>query len=70
MLALLRKLLHRSTAADLGEWRKCTRVLPVRLINGDISKPDGQIWRRWQHGLWQYRQDEETLDEHIERQAW
>lgn len=49
--------------ADVTVWHKWSTTLPVRLINGRLSSPVGQLWRRQTSSGWEYQQDAETEDE-------
>lgn len=53
---------------DESLWHKCWLILPRLLINGKLSLGPGQVWRRKVNGKWQYRQDEETDEEFLDRQ--
>lgn len=55
-----------------GEWHKYTPWFFVRLSNGKLSHAMGQVWRRWKAGAmsWEYRQDPETAEDMLERQAY
>lgn len=49
--------------ADTSVWHKWATTLPVRLTNGRLSSPVGQLWRRKTAAGWEYQQDAETEDE-------
>jgi len=49
-------------------WHKVNPIFPHRMIDGQWTYPAGQVWRRKFHGKWQYKQDEETEADAIERQ--
>lgn len=59
----------RGASAEIGMWEKTSKFFPVRLINGEWSWDDGQLWRRRSPDGWQYTQDEPTWEER-EAQAW
>ncbi len=49
-------------------WHPVSPVLPVRLTDGKLNGPGGQIWRRrTRAGEWEYRQDEEDPEEFWDR---
>lgn len=50
-------------------WHECNPFIPVKTIDGKWTLSPGKIWRRKRpDGKWEYRQDEETFDEWIDRQ--
>jgi hypothetical protein len=55
---------------DKKIWQKCFINFPRRDINGAIIWPSlAQTWRRQVDGKWEYRQDEESLDDWLDRQV-
>jgi len=55
---------------DKTIWHKCaTPLWPRRLIDGTWSTPFGQAWRRRRNDRWEYRQDDETVEDFCLR-AW
>lgn len=69
LLGLLSQLLRRLFAlpfVDETEWHKCSRIPLFVTLEG--RNPTGQRWRRKRDGKWEYRQDEETLDDFLDRQ--
>jgi hypothetical protein len=57
------------TRKDEPLWHKCvTPLIPRRTINGKWAIEPGQTWRRkLPDGKWEYRQDDETVDEWLDR---
>jgi hypothetical protein len=57
------------THIDECLWHKCAApIIPRRTINGKWAIEPGQTWRRKRpDGKWEYRQDEETVEEWIDR---
>jgi hypothetical protein len=50
-------------------WHKCRSPLfHRRTVDGGKTSHNGQTWRRWRNGRWEYRQDEETEEELLDRQ--
>lgn len=51
-------------------WSKYDPIFPpkVRLVDGSWSG-NGQLWCRHVNGAWEYRQDEETAEEQMNRIA-
>jgi hypothetical protein len=50
-------------------WHKCRNpFLPRRTIDGGWTLGAGQVWKRKVNGKWEYQQDEETMDEFLDRQ--
>lgn len=38
-------------------WHKCQPYLLVKGVDGKFLEGEGQIWRRWHDGSWEYSQD-------------
>ncbi|NEK17203.1 hypothetical protein [Rhizobium leguminosarum] len=53
---------------DVTLWHKHEPLLPVRLLDGTVRNPSGQIWRRLKGLQWEYKQDPETIEEFDARQ--
>jgi hypothetical protein len=57
------------TPVDEALWHKCRApIIPRRTIDGRWAMEPGQTWRRKRpDGKWEYRQDNETVDEWLDR---
>jgi hypothetical protein len=55
-----------------GQWHPYTPWFLVRLEGRKLSDAHGKIWRRWKPGAlaWEYKQEPETAEDMLERQAY
>lgn len=68
MMRILQLAFGRVPPDDPTTWHKWGTVLPVRLIDGRLSRYQGQLWRRQAGDRWEYQQDDETEGEWGDRQ--
>jgi len=53
---------------EMSIWRRCYPLIPHRTVTGTWTNPYGRIWRRKRNERWEYREDEETEQEWLDRQ--